>query len=191
MKQDMENNPAPQTFPVLSTKRLLLREFNLSDVPAVFDIFSRSDVNEWTETDPMTCIEEAEDRVKRRMGLFYDKMGFRWAVTLREEPAKVIGSCGFFSLRRGTQTVECGYDLHANFWNRGLISEALRTMVDFAFGPQDLFPVHRIEALVIPGNLASIRVLEKLRFVREGVRREFGFWKGRYQDVYLYALLNN
>jgi ribosomal-protein-alanine N-acetyltransferase len=52
-------------------------------------------------------------------------------------------------------------------------------------------PVHRIEALVIPDNGGSIRVLEKLGFDREGVRREFGFWKGRYQDVYLYALLNH
>jgi RimJ/RimL family protein N-acetyltransferase len=51
-------------------------------------------------------------------------------------------------------------------------------------------PMQSIEALASPGNTSSIRLLEKLGFVREGLRREFGFWKGRYQDVYMYALLN-
>lgn len=178
------------SFPQLTTQRLLLREFTLEDAPAVFDIFSREDVNTWTELDPLVTIDEAESRVKSRMNLFHDKMGFRWAITLRENPGLVIGSCGFFSVRRGTQTVETGYDLHPRFWGKGLITEALRAEIDFAFGPQTLFKVHRIEAIVFPDNLASIRVLEKLGFVRECVRREFGYWKGKYQDVYLYALLN-
>jgi ribosomal-protein-alanine N-acetyltransferase len=191
MSMPAELPQSPRIFPTLTTERLLLREFSLSDVPAVFDILSRADVNEWMETDPMVTIEEAEARVKGRMSLFHDRMGFRWAITPRDVPEKVIGSCGLFSVRRGTQTVETGYELHPAFWNRGLISEALRSMIEFAFGAQTLFPVHRIEALVIPENFASVRVLEKLGFVREGVRREFGFWKGRYQDVYLYALLNN
>ncbi len=70
------------------------------------------------------------------------------------------------------------------------MTEALREMIRFSFGPGSPVPVHRIEALVIPGNIASIRVLQKLGFEKEGLRREFGFWKGRYQDVCLYALLN-
>ncbi len=177
-------------FPVLLTERLLLREFTLEDVPAVFAIFSREDVNTWTETATMQSLKEAETRVKSRMSLFKDRMGIRWAITLRENPKDVIGSCGFFSVRRGTQTVETGYDLHPDHWNKGLTTEALREMIRFSFGPGSMVPVHRIEALVMPENIASIRVLEKLGFEQEGLRREFGFWKGRYQDVCLYALLN-
>ena len=70
-------------------------------------------------------------------------------------------------------------------------AEALRAVIAYSFGEQALMPVHRIEALVLPENRASLRVLEKLRFEQEGVRREFGFWKGRYRDVLLYALLNS
>ena len=185
---------APQPvrlFPVLTTQRLLLREFSPEDVPGVYEILSREDVNTYLETDTLKFIEEAETRVRGRTNLFYDKMGFRWAITLRETPGKLIGSCGFFSVRRGTQTMEMGYELHPVFWGKGIMSEALRAMIDFAFGPQDLLPVHRMEAIVMPDNIASIRVLEKLGFALEGVRREFGFWKGRYQDVYLFALLNS
>ncbi len=178
-------------FPVLLTERLLLREFSMGDIPAVFAIFSREDVNTWTETDTMRSIEEAETRVKSRMSLFKDQLGIRWAITLRDNPKDVIGSCGFFSVRRGTQTVETGYDLHPDYWSKGLMTEALREMIRFSFGPGSVVPVHRIEALVMPENIASIRVLEKLSFKLEDLRREFGFWKGRYQDVCLYALLNH
>lgn len=191
MDKPFDFSQPPRAFPALTTERLLLREFSLDDVPAVFEILSREDVNAWMETEPMKSIEEAEVRIKGRMGLFYDKMGFRWAITQGEAPEKVIGSCGFFSVRRGTQTMETGYELHPDFWGRGIMSEALQTMIGFAFSPQDLLPVHRMEALVVPDNLASIRVLEKLGFILEGVRHEFGFWKDRYQDVYLFALLNS
>ncbi|MBI4926387.1 MAG: GNAT family N-acetyltransferase [Anaerolineae bacterium] len=178
------------SFPILCTQRLLLREFAVEDIPAVFGIFSREDVNTWTETDTMRTMEEAKARVINRMNLFKDRMGIRWAITLLDNPKDVIGSCGYFSVRRGTQTVETGYDLHPDYWNKGLMTEALREMIRFSFGPCSPVPIHRMEALVMPENIASIRVLEKLGFEREGRRREFGFWKGRYQDVDFYALLN-
>lgn len=181
----------PEAFPVLTTERLLMREFCLEDALAVYNMMRREEVAAWLETGPMRSVREAVERVKGRMGLFQDGMGFRWALALPEKPAELIGSCGFFHLRRGTQTVETGYDLHPDYWNRGLITEVLREMVRYSFSAQSLFPVHRIEAIVAPPNSASIRVLEKLGFQREGLRREFAFWNGSYQDVLLYALLNH
>ena len=191
MNQIIETSQSSRIFPILTTDRLLMREFSVADIPAVFEMLSRADINEWLETDPMQSIEEAEARVRGRTGLFKDKMGFRWALTQRSDSRRVIGSCGYFSVRRGTATVEAGYELHPDFWRQGIMTEALQAMVDFSFGAQELMPVHRIEALVSPGNTGSIRLLEKQGFVREGLRREFGFWKGRYQDVYMYALLNH
>ena len=188
-------NPVPtprrvSPFPELTTERLLLREFDLSDAPAVFAILGREDVNEWLETDTLQTIEDAEARILARLRLFKDGLGFRWAITLRENPAQVIGSCGYFSVRRGTQTVEIGFELHPDYWRRGMMSEAMQAILQYSFSAQSLMPVHRIEALVAPANTASCRLLQKFGFEREGVRREFGCWKGRYQDVALYALLN-
>jgi ribosomal-protein-alanine N-acetyltransferase len=191
MSQMVEISQSSRIFPTLTTDRLLLREFSLEDIPAVFEMLSRADINEWLETDPLQSIDQAEARVRGRMGLFKDTMGFRWALAQRSDPRRVIGSCGYFSVRRGTATVETGYELHPEFWRQGIMTEALQAMIDFSFDPQDLIPVHRIEALVSPGNAGSIRLLEKLGFVREGLRREFGYWKDRYQDVYMYALLNH
>jgi ribosomal-protein-alanine N-acetyltransferase len=157
----------------------------------VFEILRREDVGAWLEIDPILSIQQAEERVRGRMGLFRDKMGVRWAITLRADPRRLVGSCGYFSVRRGTATVETGYELHPDYWRQGLMTEALQAMIQYSFSDQALLPVHRIEALVAPGNIASIRLLEKLGFAREGLRREFGFWGGRYQDVYLYALLDS
>ena len=176
-------------FPQLTTERLLLREFTLNDAPAVFDILRRPEVNQWLETAPLQSLDEAQARIRSRMGLFREGMGFRWAITLQEEPERVIGSCGFFSVRRGTQTVECGYELHPDHWGKGIMNEALQAMTAFCFAPHNPLPVHRIEALVAPDNAASIRLLEKLAFSCEGTRRQFGFWQGSYQDLLLYALL--
>jgi len=64
-------------------------------------------------------------------GEFYlkDKMGFRWAITQKFDPARVIGSCGYFSVRRGTATVEAGYEIHPDFWRQGFMTEALQAMI--------------------------------------------------------------
>ncbi len=176
-------------FPVLHTERLLLREFQEQDAAAVFEIFHREDVSRYVGGELMESFAEAEERVKTRLNLFRDGMGVRWAITLLEDPSRLIGSCGYFNLRKGTETRETGYELHPDYWNRGLITEAMRAVLDFAFNTEGPTHVHRMEAIVIPENLPSIRVLEKLGFTCEGIRREFGFWKGRHQDVCLYALL--
>jgi [ribosomal protein S5]-alanine N-acetyltransferase len=178
------------SFPVLTTRRLLLREFSVEDVPGVFEILHRPEVNRWLETAPIKTMQESGARVQARINLFKDQMGCRWAICLRENADQVIGSCGYFHVRRGTHTMEAGYELHPGYWKQGIMSEALQAIIRFCFGEKNPFPVHRIEALVAPGNAASIRLLEKLGFEREGLRREFGFWNGCYQDVYLYALLD-
>ena len=183
------DNDQPRSFPILHTNRLKLRDFTLQDAPAVFDELSRKEVNQWMETELLHSVQETEQRLTGRINLFKDGMGFRWAIALINDPGRAIGSCGFFHVRRGTRSVEMGYDLHPDYWNRGFMTEALQAVLGFTFSPANTLPVHRIEALVAPGNLASIRVLEKLGFTREGLRREFFYWDDRYQDVYMYALL--
>jgi methylmalonyl-CoA/ethylmalonyl-CoA epimerase len=182
---------SPRGFPILETERLTLREFQMVDVPLVLDMYARQDMNQWLEHGPMISIEEAERKVRSRMGLFENGLGYRWAITFKDFPEKLIGSCGYFSVRIGTHTVEMGYELHPDYWQQGIMSEALTAVIDYSFGVSSLFPVHRIEALVDPGNVASIKLLTKLGFFDEGLRRGFGYWKGAYRDVILFALLSS
>jgi methylmalonyl-CoA epimerase len=176
-------------FPVLETHRLLLREFQPADVPAVFEMYTHPDLTRFLEHETMTSLPEAEQRVRGRMGLFERGMGCRWAITLKDHPENVIGSCGYFSVRVSTHTYEMGYDLHPDYWRQGLMTEALTAVLEASFQPGALYPVHRLEALVDPGNDASNSLLTKLGFTRESTRREFGYRKGAYQDMIVFALL--
>jgi len=73
------------------------------------------------------------------------------------------------------------------FARRGLMTGALHGLVPFAFSSLRL---HRLEAACIPSNAASIRLLEKMGFVREGYAREYLCINGLWQDHLLFARLN-
>jgi ribosomal-protein-alanine N-acetyltransferase len=66
------------------------------------------------------------------------------------------------------------------------MAEALQTMLAYGFSTLKL---HRIEALVVPGNERSVRVLEKLGFQEEGVLRGYGFWNDKFWDLRCFSLL--
>ncbi len=79
---------------------------------------------------------------------------------------------GAIGIRRGEDvyrmSAELGYWLGEEYWNRGIATEAVIAMCNYAF---DLLRLHRLHAEVFEWNLASMRVLEKAGFVREGVLR--------------------
>lgn len=84
---------------------------------------------------------------------------------------------------------EIGYDLARSHWGQGIASEAAHAMLHFCFTQLQL---HRIEAHTIIDNFASVRLLEKLGFQREGVRREFS-WEddGVYHGSSMFGLLQH
>jgi len=83
-----------------------------------------------------------------------------------------------------------GYDLNRDYWGRGITTEALRSIIRYAFSGKLPCPiVNRIQADTIPGNIASEKVLLKLGFVEEGIRRQSGYWKDQYHDLKCFGLL--
>ena len=176
-------------FPALDTERLILREYRASDAQAVFDIFSQDIVTRHYILETMQSTEQAKALVATRAGLFGKEMGVRWAVCLRENEDRVIGSCGCYRLNKTFRSIEIGYDLHPAFWRQGIMTEALTGMLDFCFGDGFFFRLTRVEALTEMDNAASTGLLVKLGFEVEGIRREYGYWKGRYHDVRAFSLL--
>ena len=70
----------------------------------------------------------------------------------------------------------------------GYMTAAVRALIPFSFGSLRL---HRLEAACIPTNVASIRLLERTGFIREGFAREYLCINGTWQDHLLYALLKD
>ena len=100
---------------------------------------------------------------------------------------RLIGGLTLANLRRGVaQAGSLGYWVGAPFARRGFMTAAVRALIPFAFGALRL---HRLEAACIPTNAASIRLLEKTGFEREGYAREYLCINGHWADHLLYARL--
>lgn len=91
-------------------------------------------------------------------------------------------------VRADLQSCWIGYSLDKNHNGRGIMTEAVRLVVSYAF--HDL-KLHRIEAGVMPHNVASIKVLEKAGFHQEGLSRKNVKINGEWQDHVLLAIIND
>jgi ribosomal-protein-alanine N-acetyltransferase len=172
-------------FPVLRAGDLELRQVAASDTPDVFPIFSDPEVVQYYDLDPLETLGQAQEMIERWADRFQKRQAIRWGITVGQEE-HVIGTCGLFiqSAWKGG----LGYDLARPYWRQGIMTKALGRVIRFAF---DTVELNRLEALVIPGNVASERLLGKLGFTREGLLREYMFFKGRHQDLNCYSLLRS
>jgi ribosomal-protein-alanine N-acetyltransferase len=107
----------------------------------------------------------------------------------RSEDDALVGGLTLANIRRGVaQAGSIGYWTGAPFARKGHMTAAMRALVPFCFGTLRL---HRLEAACIPGNTASVRLLEKTGFQREGYARNYLCINGVWQDHLLYARLKD
>jgi ribosomal-protein-alanine N-acetyltransferase len=99
----------------------------------------------------------------------------------------LVGGLTLANVRRGVaQAGSLGYWIGEPYARQGLMTGGVRTLIPFAFGTLRL---HRLEAACIPTNEASVRLLEKTGFKREGLARQYLCINSQWQDHLLYALL--
>ena len=107
----------------------------------------------------------------------------------RSEDDALVGGLTLANIRRGVaQAGSIGYWTGAPFARKGHMTAAMRALVPFCFATLRL---HRLEAACIPGNIASVRLLEKTGFQREGYARSYLCINGLWQDHLLYARLKD
>jgi [ribosomal protein S5]-alanine N-acetyltransferase len=159
----MSRSPA---FPIV-TARLHLRPLRRDDLDALAGVYLHPQVERWIGS-------HTREDVEREITLQLEHQASRgwsfWAVEDRET-GRVIGDCGLQPLEHRGHEVELGYDLHPDVWGRGLATEAVRAVVEQAFGP---LGVDRVVAVVKPEHLASRRVLEKAGLQLAGTRFAYG-----------------
>ena len=108
-------------------------------------------------------------------------------LVFRNDDNAMVGGLTLANIRRGVaQAGSIGYWVGAPFARQGYMTAAMRSLVPFCFGTLRL---HRLEAACIPTNEASIRLLEKTGFQREGYARAYLCINGIWQDHLLYAAL--
>jgi ribosomal-protein-alanine N-acetyltransferase len=173
-------------FPTLRTDRLLLRELTGADTDALFAIHSDVDAMRWFGSDPITD----RHQVRQLIDMFAawrrePNPGTRWGIVERHS-STLLGTVGLFRWNRAWRNCIVGYELGRFAWGHGYMREALTAVLDYGFAEMQL---HRVQAEIHPDNAASIRLVERLGFMREGVHRDQGFWHGRFHDLVCYGLL--
>ena len=171
-------------LPTLESPRLRLRPYRQDDARAVYALYSDPVVTRYWSFPAWTRREQANEYLAARMALETPAV-YAWALAERECD-RLIGTTTLFSLSGPHKRAEIGYSLLPARQGQGLATEALRTVLEHAFGPLGL---ERIEADVDPRNEASWRLLEKLGFRREGLLRNRWRVDGEVCDSYLYGLL--
>lgn len=175
-------------FPVLQTQRLALTRIVADDRDALFAMFSDPRVVEYYDLEPMSQPGDAQPLIELFDSRYAAAAGIRWAI--RERGAgPLLGTCGFNSWNRRMRNATLGYDLAQPHWGKGYVTEALAAVIGAAFaGTLACGRLHRVQADTIVGNAASERVLGKLGFREEGVRRQAAFIRGAYRDMKCFGL---
>jgi ribosomal-protein-alanine N-acetyltransferase len=154
------------SFPSLTTPRLRLREIVSADADDVFELRS-DEQTQRLNLEPMQYPGEAHYLIDWMHSSFQRRTMLQWGITLRGDD-RVIGICGLHDIRQELSRSEVGYDLRREYWRQGIMTEAMRAVIAFAF---DVVRLNRLYAQTRADNLASIRLLEKLAFQREGTLR--------------------
>jgi ribosomal-protein-alanine N-acetyltransferase len=172
-------------LPTLETDRLLLRKIQLADVDDVYEYTSDPLVAEHTSWPPHESREASAAFVAGLVEEYAKGEIAPWGVELKAE-RKLLGTCGFIAWHVRHRKAEVGYAMHRSYWGRGLMTEAVRAIVDFGF---ERMALYRIEALCDVDNVGSYRVMEKAGLAFEGILRGYIFSKGAHRDLRIHAIL--
>lgn len=171
--------------PTLRAARLLLRPFAASDVEAIYALQSNARVLRYWDSPPWKERDRAHAFIEACRKMEEDGSGARFAIETLEGHA-FVGWCSMFRWNPVYRSLGIGYCFDEPTWGKGYATESVRAMLHWAFGALDL---NRVEAELDTRNAASARVLEKLGFEREGLRREDCVVDGEVSDSWIYGLL--
>ncbi|MGB3638456.1 MAG: GNAT family N-acetyltransferase [Rivularia sp. (in: cyanobacteria)] len=156
-------------FPELETQSLILREVHQSDAKDIFQHFSDKNILKYHDLEAFTNIEQAKELIKSFYEKFHSQRMIRWGIAKKEDNI-IIGTCGY-NWAKNHFCAEIGYELSQAYWRKGIMTEALTALIKFGFEKMEL---NRIQATVMLENTASMKLLQKLGFVEEGILREYG-----------------
>lgn len=174
-------------LPTLETDRLILRPLRMRDAEDLYAYASDPAVSRHVLWDTHHSLSDSRQFLRAAIRQYRKGLPGTFAITLRDS-GRMIGTIGFMWINVDSQSAEVGYSLSREYWNRGLMTEALRAVI--AFGLDEL-SLNRIEAQHETDNPASGRVMIHAGMKKEGMLRQRLKNKGRFVDVALYAILRS
>ena len=174
-----------RNFPELRTPRLLLRRLSMEDASDIFAYARDPEMTPFVIWEPHRSLDDTRDFVTRTLRGYLEGVPPVWGVQ-HLEAGVIIGSAAMHEVSWPNLRAEIGYALARQYWGQGLMTEAVRALLDYGFGTLHL---NRIEARCDVENVASWRVMEKAGMSFEGVLRQNIILHGRPRDARMYSVL--
>ena len=175
------------TMPDIETDRLLLRKLTIRDATAMYEYMQRPNVAQYVLWEAHTSISDTRAYIRYMLRKYRLGDPASWGIAWKPT-GNIIGTIGYMWHNVEHSSVELGYSLNDEYWNAGIMTEALHAVIDYTFRQKR---INRIEAQHETRNPASGRVMQKCGMQREGTLRARLCNKGEYVDVDLYAILRN
>lgn len=148
-------------FPTLKTERLTLRQMTIDDEREIFTLRSDRDINKYLDRPISNSIEDARNFIIKINEHILNNVALYWAITSIDK--KLVGTICLYGFSDENASCEIGYELLTGFQGQGIMQEAVEKVIDYAFNTTK---VQKIEAFLHKDNQSSVKLLNKLSFIK-------------------------
>lgn len=171
-------------FPNIETTNLILRRMNYNDVNDLFEMRKDSKMNKYVDTKLEENIQETKAYIeKMNAGVDCNKW-IVWAL-VNKESKKVIGSICIWNINMEQTTGELGYGIIPKYQGKGLMKEALLSVIKYGF---NVMKLKSLDAYTEEGNTKSIKLLEKCNFIEANRVDDDGYFNDRVYHMIVFRL---
>ncbi len=175
------------SFPEIKTQRTRLIRLSEDYLGDLYAIYSNDLVTEYMDIYSMKSLEETKDEwVDWSNEIYASGYGIRWGILFENH---IIGTCGFHRIRKieGIVVSDIGYDLGADYWGQGFISEVVPVVLSYGY---DILGIEEVRACIYPENIKSIKSITRLGFKYIGNQILKEKCKDRFTEEEVYVQIN-
>jgi [ribosomal protein S5]-alanine N-acetyltransferase len=173
--------------PKLETDMVRFRRITFDDASDMFEYASEEDVAKFVTWPAHKTLDDSKQFITSIIERYSMNQVAPWGVALKDSN-KLIGTCDFVHWYPNHGRAVIGYVLGKKYWGRGIITNAVKEMINFGFESMKL---NRIEARCKIENIGSEKVMIKNGMKFEGILRQSMYAKSKYHDLKIYSILRS
>ena len=163
-----------------------MRDFTIADAQTYMELYKHPEISPFIPHDMVP--QTVEQSMRQINNLFLRGRPYPYWAIVKSDTNTLIGTCGFIGHDTYHRRVEIAYDLHPNFQGQGIMQDAIKVCIKYAFNKMN---AQRIEAVMLPENEKSANVLLKLGFQYEGILRQYKFFRHKMHDVKSFSFVKS
>ena len=174
-------------FPIIETKYLCLRKMTPEDTDDFFQMRNDLRMIEFTDSKLDESFEETSSYIEKMNKGVEEGKWIIWAIE-HKPSKKVIGSISIWNMDPEQKSAELGYGLIPDYQNKGLMKEALASVVEYGF---EVMKLNALDAYTEEKNIRSIKLLESCKFVEINRVNDDGYYSERVYCMIVYQMKNS